>query len=277
MPKIIFLDVDGTLVNYETQVPESAAEAVGLARANGHQIYLVTGRARPEVPEVLWDLGIDGMIGGNGSYIEHNNQVIQALTLSKAECTEVVHWLTEQDLPFYLEANSGLYASAEFDKKAQGAIEAYAAGKGNSGPTRIKVTDVLPGLIFGADLNRDDVNKISFKLNDYQDYLDAKAKFPHLKVGTWGGRGSHALFGDIGVPDIDKANAINVLLNHLETDQSQTIGVGDAAIDIPMLEFCDIAVAMGNSPDNVKAVADYITADVDHNGLHQAFAHLGLI
>ena len=51
--KIIFLDVDGSLVDYEGRVPVSAVEAVRGARANGHKVYICTGRSRAEVyPEI---------------------------------------------------------------------------------------------------------------------------------------------------------------------------------------------------------------------------------
>ena len=45
MPRIIFLDVDGTLVDYRNQLPESAVQAIQLARKAGHRVYLTTGRS----------------------------------------------------------------------------------------------------------------------------------------------------------------------------------------------------------------------------------------
>ena len=49
MSKIIFIDVDGTLVDYEGNLPRSAAEAIGAARKNGHRVYISTGRSKAEV------------------------------------------------------------------------------------------------------------------------------------------------------------------------------------------------------------------------------------
>ena len=40
------------------------------ARKNGHRVYICTGRSKAEVYPYLWDIGLDGMIGGNGSYVE---------------------------------------------------------------------------------------------------------------------------------------------------------------------------------------------------------------
>lgn len=49
MIKVIFLDVDGTLCNYEGVIPESAKQAIKQARKNGHKVYICTGRSRAEV------------------------------------------------------------------------------------------------------------------------------------------------------------------------------------------------------------------------------------
>lgn len=62
MSKIIFIDVDGTLVDYEGNVPASAVEAIRKARENGHRVYISTGRSKAEVYKEIWDIGLDGMI-----------------------------------------------------------------------------------------------------------------------------------------------------------------------------------------------------------------------
>ncbi len=277
MPRIIFLDVDGTLVDYRNNLPESAVQAIRLARKAGHRVYLTTGRSRAEMYQELWDIGIDGMIGGNGSYVEDDGKVVMHQSLTRGECTAIVDWLNERGLAFYLEANSGLYGSPDFLTGALPAIRAYSAGKGRADADTVNVDEVFPEMIYGADLYRDDINKISFVLSSYQDFLDAKESFSQLKAGTWGGRDELALFGDLGVANINKAHAIDVLLAHLGTSKADTVGAGDAAIDIPMLEYCAVGIAMGNGSDDIKAIADYVTADVEHDGLYQAFEHLGLL
>ena len=132
-------------------------------------------------------------------------------------------------------------------------------------------------MIYGGELYRDDLNKVSFILESYQDHLDSIEEFPDLKPGTWGGKGEVALFGDLGVKDITKANAIDHLLQYLGASIEDTIAFGDAKIDIPMLEYCKIGVAMGSGGDEIKAMADYVTDDVDQDGLYNAFVHFGLI
>ena len=139
------------------------------------------------------------------------------------------------------------------------------------------VQDAFPDMIYNGNLYREDVNKISFVLHSYQDYLDAAAAFPDLKAGTWGGSGETALFGDLGVKDITKAHAIDVLLAHLGAERADTIAFGDAKVDIPMLGYCAYGVAMGNGGDEIRAMADLVTDDVEHDGLWNAFRKLGLL
>ncbi|HEM3469352.1 Cof-type HAD-IIB family hydrolase [Streptococcus suis] len=279
MRKIIFLDVDGTLVDYHNRIPESAIRAIRQARENGHLVYVCTGRSRAEMQPELWEIGLDGMIGGNGSYVEHQGQVIMHQLISKEDAKTVVDWLHERGLEFYLESNNGLFASENFRERARETLKIYAMNKGKTAEevANQEVEDVMHGMVFDGELYRDDLNKISFVLDSYQDHLDSKAAFPQLVANTWGGRGETALFGDLGVKDIDKAHAIDVLLEHLGAQKEDTIAFGDAKIDIPMLDYCAIGVAMGNGGAEILAMADMVTDDVEHDGLYNAFEKLGLL
>lgn len=60
-------------------------------------------------------------------------------------------------------------------------------------------------------------------------------------------------------------------------DKADTIAFGDAKIDIPMFNYCALSVAMASGGDEAKAAADYVTDEVDNDGLYKAFEHLGLI
>ena len=277
MSSIIFLDVDGTLVDYEGRLPNSAVDAIRQARAVGHRVYLSTGRSRAEVYDELWDIGLDGLIGANGGYVEDAGEVVLHQHLTAEQCRSVVDWLHERGLEFYLESNAGLFASEKFEAAGEPVMRRYVAGKGDPHAATITVREAFPEMIFGGELYRDDVNKVSYILGSMADHHEATAAFPELKPGTWGGRGAEALFGDLGVAGISKAHAVDALLTHLLADRSETIAFGDAAVDIPMLEYCAIAVAMGNSSPDVLAVADLVTYDVNDDGLRRAFERLGLL
>lgn len=279
MTKIIFLDVDGTIVDYDNHIPDSARQAIRKARENGHLVYVCTGRSKAEMPDDIWNIGFDGMIGGNGSYVEHKGQILQHQLIPFETAKRAVDWLEARGLEFYLESNNGLFASQNFREVARPTLRTYALGKGASEDQvlHMEAEDALHGLVYGGELYRDDLNKISFILHSYQDHLDSKEAFPELKAGTWGGRGEEALFGDLGVKDIHKAYAVDVILQHLGANREDTIAFGDAKVDIPMLEACQIGVAMGNGGPEILAMADLITDDVREDGLYKAFEKLGLL
>ncbi len=277
MGKIIFLDVDGTLVDYENRLPESAVKAVRRARENGHRVYICTGRSKAEVYSELWDIGLDGMIGGNGSYVEDRGHVVMHQLITLDQCRRIVDWLHERKLEFYLESNNGLFASEEFAVKAEPAVKEYRRRKGKEDADKATVATVFPEMIYGGELYRDDLNKVSYLLGSYQDFLDTKEQFPDLENGTWGGAGEIALFGDLGVKGITKGNAISHLLEYLGAKREDTIAFGDAKVDIPMLEYCQVGVAMGNGGPEIKAMADFVTEAVEEDGLYHAFVRLGLI
>ena len=280
MGKVIFIDVDGTLVDYRNNLPASAVTAIRTARKNGNRVYITTGRSRAEVYQELWDIGLDGMIGGNGSYVEDHEQVILHRCITMEQSRRVVDWLHGRSLEFYLESNNGLFASEGFEQAGQPALQEYSRRKGRPGADAMTVRRAFPKMIFGlrgSELYRGDLNKVSYLLGSYQDFLDTREQFPDLENNTWGGSGETAIFGDLGVKGITKASAIAALLQHLGASQADTIAIGDAKIDIPMFAACAFSVCMGSGGPAAKAAASYVTDDVDKDGLYKAFAHLGLL
>ena len=139
--RTVFLDVDGTLVTYENVLPDSAAWAIREARRAGHRVYACTGRSRAEMPEAIWAIGLDGMIGGNGAYVEDDGEVLLHQHLSAAQCEQAVSWLRRRGLEPYLEANSGpVRLLPHFRDAARPAIRAYAIGKGAAGASSMEST-----------------------------------------------------------------------------------------------------------------------------------------
>ncbi|MDE6954016.1 MAG: HAD family hydrolase [Erysipelotrichales bacterium] len=277
--KIIFLDVDGTLIDYEAKLPQSAAKAVDQARANGHKVYICTGCSKAEI-EQRHLCELDGMIGGNGAYVEDHDQVVMHQGLSKEDVKHIVDWCNQRGLGFYLEANSGMYANDYFMEQGPETMMKYVQGKGaDLEKAKEASKTIMKDFIHlsNDELYRGDVNKISFILKTYQDHLDSKIEFPHLIANTWGGKGELALYGDLGPTGITKRHAIEVLLDYLGADAKDTISFGDAKIDLSMFECCAFNVAMGNGGEEIKEAADYITSDVNDDGLYNAFKYLKLI
>ncbi|SHJ25420.1 HAD family hydrolase [Pseudobutyrivibrio xylanivorans] len=275
MKKVIFIDVDGTLVDYENNLPDSAVSAIRKARENGHKVYICTGRSEAKVYQNIWEIGLDGMIGGNGSYVKDGNTVVMHQLITAEQCKHIVDWCHSRNLDFYLESNNGLFGSEHFEENSLPILQEYSSRKGRD--TNITVRQIFPDMIFDGELYRGDVNKVSFVLNSYQDHIDSVKEFPDLTAGTWGGAGEKALFGDLGVKGISKKHAVDVLLELLGVSKEDTIAFGDAKVDIPMFKACGYSVAMGSGGDECKEAADYITDDVDKDGLYKAFEYLGLI
>ena len=203
---ILFLDVDGTLINYKAQIPSSAKEAVIAARKNGHFVFLCTGCSKQEILERHFDFELDGFIA------------------------------------YRFECNSGIYISDDYMEKSVQARMKYAFGNNKSAVN----APINPAFRKMTSKYRDDVNKTAFVLNSYQDYLDAVKEFKDMVVGTWGGKGQLALYGDTSPEGISKEFAINKLLDYLHIDKKESICFGDSSSDLPMFNACNIKIAMKN-------------------------------
>jgi len=137
-------------------------------------------------------------------------------------------------------------------------------------------------MIYDNSFDKEDVNKISYILKRKEDLISAREFFPHLEVGTWGGANAEDIFGDFGIPNLDKARGIDLTLKYLRTnnlldESSKSIAIGDGLNDISMLKKCDIGIAMGNSSEQLKSNATFITKEVQEDGLYHAFKKINLI
>ena len=129
---ILFLDVDGTLINYKAQIPSSAKEAVIAARKNGHFVFLCTGCSKQEILERHFDFELDGFIGGNGNYIEVQGTEIFHKPLTYVQCKHFTDWCISRSLAYRFECNSGIYISDDYMEKSVQARMKYAFGNNKS-------------------------------------------------------------------------------------------------------------------------------------------------
>lgn len=270
--KILFLDIDGTLVDYSLHTPDSAIRAIRQTRSLGNRVYLTTGRSKAEVYPELWDIGLDGMIGGNGMYIEDGGKVLQDLAMPRGEVRRTVAWMQENGLGFYLESKNGLFGSENLPEKAAMAI--YGAA---DAALQQKISKGFPTMVYGQTFDREDVAKISFALAPNL-LEDAKTLFGGtLQVSSWSASGQKPEFGEFALPGVDKVNAVKTLLRHLGASQADTLAFGDAESDRKMIEYCAEGVAMGNAPQALKDAADDVTDAVEADGLWNAFVRHGLL
>ena len=269
---VLLLDVDGTLLDYQTRLPESARAAVQEARRRGHRVYLCTGRSRAEIYPSLWEIGLDGLIGGNGSYVESDGEVVWHQVLARPVVERAVAWMESYGLAYYLESNTGLFGTDHLPEKTAvllgGATEENIA----------KVRKGFPDMIYDPTQGRDEVNKISFVLQPGLDLAAlAEAFAGEAGIDTWSLTGGGPEFGEFGQLGVHKGAAVRRLAEHLDMPISTFIGFGDAGNDIELLAACGTGVAMGNAPAELLAVADLVTDRADEDGLARAFVRLGLI
>ena len=84
-------------------------------------------------------------------------------------------------------------------------------------------------------------------------------------------------FGDISDGSVMKSDGIRKVLEYTGIKTEDAVGIGDSGIDIDMIEFCGIGIAMGNAEEEVKQIADWVTSDIDDDGILHAFEYVGVI
>lgn len=276
--KVIFLDVDGTLVNDNGIIPKSAKIAVKKARENGHYIFLCTGRSKAELFEHIMEIGFDGVIAAAGGYIEHDNKVVMHKKVKNEDVKHLVTYFDENNINYYLESNGGLFAS----KNCKNKLREIIFGDPNlDSKVREELEEgmnpFIECLIEGEDLIRDDINKISFlgsetPIEVIKREFSSKFNVISSTVPIFGENS-----GELSLPGIHKASAIEILLNHLNLSREDTLAYGDGINDTEMLEFVKVGIAMGNAKEELKKIANDITDTHDEDGVYNSFKKYELI
>ncbi len=270
--KIIFLDLDGTLIDHTLLPPASALEAISLAKANGHRLYLNTGRSICQIYDHIWEIGFDGFVGGNGIYIESEGKALFHQPIPQHLVEKVHKFLVEREIGFFEEGQDGLYADPYFLTDLARLL--------NISPEEAEAQTkrLFPKTSFNNLQCHEEVNKISIVLTEKAD-LKAIREFigPELVIGLWSLFGNEREFGDIYQGDVSKGTAVEHVMKHHNLPISDAFCFGDSSNDIEMVRMAGTGVAMGNAIPELKAVADHITETVSNDGLWKAFRHLGLI
>lgn len=269
--KTIFLDIDGTLVADKGTVPESAVLAIKKAQANHHKVILCTGRAMAEIYQPIQDIGFDGIIACGGNYVECKGEVLFSRAFSQEELEELYSYFDKHKIDYYAEANSGIYTSSSCIAKLDSLTESF-----DNELHKDSMNHFKSHLINGENLYRNDINKISFLGSDHpfkelENHFESKYELFDLVVPLFGKNS-----GEISIKGTDKVTGIKLIMEHFNCDHDHTIAMGDGNNDISMLNYVKYGVAMGNATDKLKAIAQYISDDVNDDGLAKAFHYLEL-
>ena len=82
---------------------------------------------------------------------------------------------------------------------------------------------------------------------------------------------------DVVEHEASKAEGLKRLCRYYDIGLEQTVAFGDSMNDYEIVREAGIGIAMGNSVEELKAVADYVADDIDRDGVWKACRHLGLI
>lgn len=252
--KAIFLDVDGTLISFIThRVPQSAVDAVCRAHDNGVKIVIATGRASTDL-DVLSAIPYDAVAALNGTdCIMRDGSVVARHLIPADQFSKALELSRTYGFVMAIENNDGILVNRLTPEVCDF--------------MRYVDHPVPPVVDLEAVFAQGNCCQLCFFCNTETQAL-VMPQLPALAASRW-----HPFFADINVKGIDKATAIDDFARYFQIDVSQTMAIGDGGNDAPMILRAGIGVAMGNASDQVKAIADYVTADVDSDGLAVALRH----
>lgn len=275
--RTVFLDVDGTYVNDRGLVPASARRAVVQARANGHLVFLCTGRSTAMIREHVTEAGFDGLIASSGGYVEVGGAVLQQLTVPVEHLRHAVDFFDAQGVGFFLESTTGVYGTPESKVRLHRRLVGDITDEHTLAEVEAGLSGFIDRFVVDGDLLRTDINKLSFfdaalSVADVRDEFAGSFDVIPASVRRFGGNS-----GEMTIPGVTKALGIEVLLAHLGRSRQDTVAFGDGFNDVEMLQYVRTGVAMGGAPQEVLAVADLVTGAPDQDGIATGFRKTGLI
>lgn len=101
--KVIFFDVDGTLVDVRSSqefIPESTIKAIQATKQKGNLCFLCTGRSKAEIFSHILEIGFDGIIGAGGGFVEIGDEMLYHKQVSRNAIHHVVDFLKNITLIF---------------------------------------------------------------------------------------------------------------------------------------------------------------------------------
>lgn len=270
MGNVLFFDIDGTLIDYHGNMPASTKTALEQARRNGHQIVICSGRARFQIAEELLQYA-DGLVGATGAYAEFQGNILYEHFMPAEIVQEVCEVLKE--------------------------ASAYAIGM--SGKTTMMNRDCRKYMkdrferefnqkkkfkrVFGDSIMTDsldafsDIQKMLY-YNSVQNVDQIAERLSHICDVTASSFEKRVVdSGEITLKGINKSYGMRRYMELRKLSNRKTIAFGDGPNDMDMIEYADIGVVMGNGRTELKEKADFVTKNVEEDGIYYAMRHLHLI
>lgn len=255
---ICFFDLDGTLLNAQSQIEPEITTAMRSLKENNVLPVICTGRSLVEIHHIMRDAEIDTAITLNGQYISHQGEEIYNQPMKMETIEKLIAFGKEHQNPVAFYNSEAIYVSEE----NQDVRDCY---------HHLSEDAPLPPTDAHYYQNHPVQMMLVFRKADPVDdeYRNA---FPELEFYRNG-----PLAMDVVTRGESKGNGIQKLLEYLHLLDIPTYGFGDGTNDFAMFERVDYPVAMGNAVEALKEQAVYITtANTDH-GIVNALKHFDLI
>lgn len=261
--KILFSDLDATLLCDDKSISEKNRNAIQKMLKQGHYFVVATGRPVESGRKVVKELGLTMpgcyMIAFNGAVIYDCSA--DRILFKKSVPIEVVQEIFEK-------ANkAGIYVQTYNDvdiitKKRTKELEFYVKRTHMTYKLSEKILDALKGepqKVMLIRLQKDG------KLEKFQ-----------AQNRQWETGRCHSFFSckeylEYVPENVDKGTGIDYLTKLLDLPNISTVAVGDEQNDIPMIKKAHVGIAVKNATDAAKAAADYVTEN-DNN--HDALAEV---
>lgn len=278
--KLIFLDIDGTLLPPgEMAVPKSAVDAIHCAQANGHKVFLCTGR-NLRMTEPLFHYGFDGFVCSAGGYVGCDGKILVDLPMEPEQVQGLRDALGRCGAECTLEVRDDTYGGIKM-------IERFAKlfpkkpGAANSEAERWrKMMEFGMTIRPIEEYHGEPVYKIVFIAPNEECLSEVKRLYEDQFVfceSRLGDEKGGIVNGELINRKFNKGTGIKAICEFLGCSLEDTIGFGDSDNDLQMTDVVGVSVCMANGSENLKRLCDRICPAVTEDGIAKEFAALGLI
>lgn len=257
--KLLVLDVDGTLIGKGAYPSPTVTRAIAAARQKGVEVALSTGRASEACYHILRHLNLDGLhVFFDGAAVVDwpGNNIIFLRALPPRAGQRLIELAREYDL--FLE----IYAHDFYFIEQDGALARHQREKLQLNPI---VTDLMRlvnriRMVKGQLLAADAAQK------QRADLVSAEME-PFCKM-SWSLDPSNGIyFGNAVARTVSKAKALRDMADYLGIGFEEMLAVGDSFNDMSTFEVAGTCVAMGNAPESLKQLADWVAPPVAEDGV----------
>ena len=271
--KLIFLDIDGTLTPAGSNIPpQSAQEAVRLAREAGTKVFLCTGR-NPDMLSPVLQYGFDGYIASGGGYVVLGDRVLYDCPMTEEQRLRALRLFRKNDVFCTVEAKDATFGDeglAEFLNQSSG---------GNSELVRWrKALEKDLNIRPMAEYDGRPLYKIVFmcsdrkQLEEAMNELDKEFAFIVQDV-----EGAGCINGELVNRKFHKGTGVKLIADALGVSLKDTIGYGDSMNDVDMIRCVGLGICMENGSPELKKMSSIVCPAVGDDGLYISFRSLGLL